>query len=91
MQYTAIKLVKRPTLTITPDLFEVVKLETPELEAGQFLVKQTHMSLDPAMKGWMMEDRNSYIPPVELGEIKEPGFCRWRPRGRHDGLDGIRR
>ena len=69
MQYTAIKLVKRPTLTITPDLFEVVKLETPELEAGQFLVKQTHMSLDPAMKGWMMEDRNSYIPPVELGDI----------------------
>lgn len=69
MQYTAVKLVKRPTLYITPDLFEVVQLETPELEEGQFLVKQTHMSLDPAMKGWMMEDRNSYIPPVELGEI----------------------
>ncbi|MGB5721752.1 MAG: NADP-dependent oxidoreductase [Woeseiaceae bacterium] len=69
MQYTAVKLVKRPTLHITPDLFEVVKLETPELEDGQVLLKQTHMSLDPAMKGWMMEDRNSYIPPVELGEI----------------------
>lgn len=69
MQYTAITLVKRPTLTITPDLFEVVKLETPKLADGQFLVKQTHMSLDPAMKGWMMEDRNSYIPPVELGDV----------------------
>jgi len=69
MQYTAVKLVKRPTLHITPDLFDVVKLETPELEDGQVLLKQTHMSLDPAMKGWMMEDRNSYIPPVELGEI----------------------
>jgi len=69
MQYTAIKLVKRPTLQITPDLFEVVTLETPEPEDGQMLLKQTHMSLDPAMKGWMTEDRNSYIPPVELGEV----------------------
>jgi NADPH-dependent curcumin reductase CurA len=69
MKYKAVKLVKRPKLTITPDLFEVVTLETPELKDGQMLLKQTHMSLDPAMKGWMTEDRNSYIPPVELGEI----------------------
>ena len=69
MKYKAIKLVKRPGIHITPDLFETVTLETPELEAGQILLKQTHMSLDPAMKGWMMEDRSSYIPPVELGEV----------------------
>jgi NADPH-dependent curcumin reductase CurA len=69
MQYTAIRLVKRPRLTITPYVFEVVRLETPELEPGQVLLKQTHMSLDPAMRGWMSEDRGSYIPPVELGEI----------------------
>ena len=69
MQYKAIKLVKRPVIHITPDLFETVTLETPKLADGQFLLKQTHMSLDPAMKGWMMEDRNSYIPPVELGDV----------------------
>jgi hypothetical protein len=69
MHYKAIKLVKRPDIAITPDLFEVVTLETPELKDGQFLIKQTHMSLDPAMKGWMTEDRQSYIPPVELGDI----------------------
>jgi len=69
MEYTAIKLVKRPEIEITPDLFEVVQLETPELADGQILIKQTHMSLDPAMKGWMMPDRDSYIPPVELGDI----------------------
>jgi hypothetical protein len=69
MQYKAIKLVKRPALEITPDLFETVTLETPELAAGEFLLKQTHMSLDPAMKGWMTADRNSYIPPVELGDV----------------------
>lgn len=69
MQYKAVKLVKRPRLTITPDVFEVVTLETPELESGQILLRQTHMSLDPAMRGWMSEDRGSYIPPVELGEV----------------------
>ena len=69
MTYKAIKLVKRPELHITPDLFEVVTLKTPELEDGQILLKQTHMSLDPAMKGWMMADRGSYIAPVELGSI----------------------
>ena len=66
MQYKAIKLVKRPGLQITPDIFETVTLETPALDDGQILVKQTHMSLDPAMKGWMSPDKESYIPPVEL-------------------------
>jgi NADPH-dependent curcumin reductase CurA len=69
MQYTAIKLIKRPEVVITPDLFEVVTLDKPELKDGEFLMKQTHMSLDPAMKGWMSPDRDSYIPPVELGDI----------------------
>ncbi|MCI0516282.1 MAG: NADP-dependent oxidoreductase, partial [Woeseiaceae bacterium] len=69
MKYKAIKLVKRPALTITPDVFETVTLKTPALENGQMLLKQTHMSLDPAMRGWMSADRNSYIPPVELGSV----------------------
>ncbi len=69
MKYKAIKLVKRPDIHITPDLFETVTLETPALEDGQFLLRQTHMSLDPAMKGWMSPDTESYIPPVKLGEV----------------------
>lgn len=69
MKYKAIQLVKRPETVITPDIFKVVTLETPPLNQGEFLIKQTHMSLDPAMRGWMNNDRGSYIPPVELGEI----------------------
>lgn len=69
MEYTAIKLVKRPEIQITPELFETVTLQTTELEEGQILIKQTHMSLDPAMKGWMMADEGSYIPPVALGDV----------------------
>ena len=69
MQYKAIKLIKRPGTQITPDIFETVTLETPDLTDGEILVRQTHMSLDPAMKGWMSRDKDSYIPRVELGEI----------------------
>lgn len=68
--YTSIKLVARPAPgAITPDLFEVVKTEIPSAGPGEILIKQTHMSLDPAMIGWMSPDPESYIPPVGLGEV----------------------
>ncbi len=68
--YTEIHLVKRPSSkNITPDLFEVVRQAIPQPGANQILIKQTHMSLDPAMLGWMSDNRKSYIPPVELGEV----------------------
>ena len=68
--YTAIKLINRPAPgPISPELFEVVQLDVPRAGPGQILVKQTHMSLDPAMIGWMSPDPESYIPPVGLGEV----------------------
>ena len=68
--YTAINLIARPTPgPVTPDLFEVVEKEIPTAGPGQILIKQTHMSLDPAMIGWMSPDPESYIPPVALGEV----------------------
>lgn len=67
---TALHLVKRPSGgPINKDMFELKQTETPALKDNEFLVKQSHMSLDPAMFGWMSEDRGSYIPPVELGEV----------------------
>jgi NADPH-dependent curcumin reductase CurA len=69
MKYKAVQLIKRPGTVITPDIFNVVTCETPDLKKGEILIRQTHMSLDPAMRGWMSDDRSSYIPPVELGEI----------------------
>ncbi len=68
--YTAINLVARPSGgPIGPELFEVVQKELPKVGAGEILVKQTQMSLDPAMFGWMSPDTESYIPPVELGTV----------------------
>ncbi|AIL61757.1 NADP-dependent oxidoreductase [Pseudomonas alkylphenolica] len=69
MHYKAITFVKRPTTDITPDTFETITLETPALKEGEFLVKQTHMSLDPAMRTWMQDNPSSYIPPVAIGEV----------------------
>ncbi|MDX1343201.1 MAG: NADP-dependent oxidoreductase, partial [Reinekea sp.] len=66
--YTAIQLIARPHGgPIGPDLFKVVEQPMPDVADGEFLVKQTHMSLDPAMLGWMSPATDSYIPPVELG------------------------
>ncbi len=39
---------------------------------GGVLVKTLHLSLDPAMRGWMNEGK-SYIPPVGIGEVMRAG------------------
>jgi NADPH-dependent curcumin reductase CurA len=39
---------------------------------GEFAVKVSHLSLDPAMRGWMNEGK-SYIRPVEIGEVMRAG------------------
>ncbi|MDX1491912.1 MAG: NADP-dependent oxidoreductase [Pseudohongiellaceae bacterium] len=68
--YTSIKLVARPEPgPIKPELFEIVRQDIPTPGPGEILIKQTHMSLDPAMIGWMSPDTESYIPPVGLGEV----------------------
>jgi len=67
--YQAVHLVKRPVNVIEASCFELREHSPTELQEGQFRVKQTHMSLDPAMRGWMSADTNSYIPPVELGAV----------------------
>jgi len=68
--YTAINLIARPTPgPVSPDLFEVIQKDIPTAGPGQILIKQTHMSLDPAMIGWMSPDPESYIPPVALGDV----------------------
>ena len=39
---------------------------------GEFVVKVSHISLDPAMRGWMNEGK-SYIRPVAIGEVMRAG------------------
>ncbi len=39
---------------------------------GQFVVAISHLSVDPAMRGWMNAGA-SYIPPVEIGAVMRAG------------------
>ena len=68
--YLSIHLAVRPQPgPITQGLFELKRQPIPEIRDDEVLIKQTHMSLDPAMIGWMSADRESYIPRVELGDV----------------------
>jgi len=76
-------LAKRPSGLPTADTWDLVTEETAEIQKGQFLVKQAYISLDPAMRGWM-DDRPSYIPPVEIGEVMRAGSIGEVVQSMHD-------
>ena len=44
----------------------------PKAAQGQVVVKTHYISLDPAMRGWL-NDQKSYIPPVELEAVMRAG------------------
>ena len=46
--------------------------EVPDPGDDEFVVELTHVSVDPAMRGWM-NDMRSYIPPVGIGEVMRAG------------------
>jgi NADPH-dependent curcumin reductase CurA len=50
------------------DIFDIRDEPLPEPGEGEFRVKLSHISLDPAMRGWMNEAR-SYVEPVALGDV----------------------
>lgn len=62
------RLKSRPTGLIKADNFELVSQPMPVPEEAQLLIRSVYLSLDPAMRGWLI-DRPSYVPPVQIGEI----------------------
>jgi NADPH-dependent curcumin reductase CurA len=63
-----VRLAARPIGTVEDSDFDIVDVPVPDPEDGQFVVEVTHISLDPAMRGWMNAGR-SYVPPIEIGEV----------------------
>ena len=59
---------QRPTGFVDNNTFSYHEGVRPQadLEAGEVIVKTLYLSFDPAMRGWM-DDKPSYLPPVELG------------------------
>ncbi len=62
-----IRLKSRPHGLPTTDNFELVETAVPTPGPGQVLVRNSYLSVDPYMRGRMM-DRESYVPPFQIGE-----------------------
>ena len=67
-----IRLKSRPSGMPSPSDFEVVETTVSDPSTGQVLVHNLYMSVDPYMRGRMV-DRASYVPPFQVGEALTGG------------------
>ena len=72
MQSRAVVLAERPVGMPKPTDFTVVENDVPEPGDGEIQVKNLSMSVDPYMRGRMV-DRKSYVPPFQIGELLTGG------------------
>src|SRR5215469_14276621 len=67
-----IRLKRRPVGVPKPEDFELAETPVPTPAHGQVLVRNIFMSVDPYMRGRMV-DRRSYVPPFQIGETLQGG------------------
>ncbi|MGX7758989.1 NADP-dependent oxidoreductase [Streptomyces angustmyceticus] len=65
-------LVARPHGWPTPEDFALREAAVPAVGEGQILVRTTHFSVDPYMRG-RMNDVKSYVPPFQLDQPMDGG------------------
>lgn len=65
-------LASRPTGWVTPDNFKLMDTDIPVLKAGQVLIRNQWLSLDPYMRG-RISDAKSYAQSVNVGELMVGG------------------
>ncbi|MEZ5551998.1 MAG: NADP-dependent oxidoreductase [Pseudomonadales bacterium] len=65
-------LARRPFGEVSEANFEYREVPIPQPREGQVLLRNLYLSFDPTQRGWM-EDRESYLPPVGLGEVMRAG------------------
>jgi NADPH-dependent curcumin reductase CurA len=75
-------LAKRPYGMVTRDNFEYREAPIPTPADGEVLIRNLYLSFDPTQRGWM-EDRESYLPPVQLGEVMRAGAVGQVVESRH--------
>ena len=63
---------QRPQGMVGEQNFEYRETSIPDPGAGEVLVRNLYLSFDPTQRGWI-EDRPSYMPPVQLGEVMRAG------------------
>jgi NADPH-dependent curcumin reductase len=80
-----VRLAARPVGLPTDENWQFSEEEVASPGDGEFVVKISHISLDPAMRGWMNAGR-SYIPPVEVGAVMRAGAVGQVVQSRHPGF-----
>jgi NADPH-dependent curcumin reductase CurA len=80
-----IRLASRPTGWPTDENFAFADVELPSPGAGELLVRNTFLSVDPYMRG-RMNDVKSYTPPYELSKALEGGAV---GEVVESGVDGV--
>jgi NADPH-dependent curcumin reductase CurA len=78
-------LAKRPYGMVNKDNFEYREAAIPTPGEGELLVRNLYFSFDPTQRGWM-EDRESYLPPVAIGEVMRAGSVGQVVESRHAGF-----
>ena len=67
MKNLAVILAKRPVGVPTSDHFALREMPLADPGAGEVLIRVSHWSIDPAMRGWA-NDAPNYSPPVPIGD-----------------------
>ena len=80
-----VRLAARPSGLPRATDWELTSEPVPEPGPGQFTVKVSHLSIDPAMRGWMNAGA-SYIPPVEIGAVMRAGAVGRVTASEHPGF-----
>jgi NADPH-dependent curcumin reductase CurA len=80
-----VQLAARPVGEVKASDFEIVEVPVPEPGENEFVVETTHLSIDPAMRGWL-NDVRSYVPPVGIGEVMRAMGLGRVVASRHDGF-----
>jgi len=71
-QSREVRLKQRPVGLPKADDFEIATVSLPDPSEGEMLIRNLYMSVDPYMRGRMI-DRKSYIPPFAIGEPLQGG------------------
>jgi len=80
-----VRLAARPSGLPRRADFEFTSEAVPTAGPGEFVVAISHLSLDPAMRGWM-SPRPSYIAPVEIGAVMRAGGIGRVTASEHPGF-----
>ena len=80
-----VRLASRPVGLPTDANWEFTEEAVAPAGEGEFVVKISHISLDPAMRGWMNAGR-SYIAPVEVGDVMRAGTVGQVVQSAHPGF-----